>query len=213
MAAIDSQNRYLLLTYGFIRTVWKKKDGDLPSVLVELVYSFHSHYDSWNVDYIAKDRLEIVDPFCVRVNTSMGCTMYGNEVVYAKTEDETKFQWVVHLKYKGIGQASNANKLLGLIRNDADWMRGRQNKTNWHYSSNGYLLDTKIGRLVPTYKYYGKRGCLTETGDSIKMVLHKSELSFCINGSDYGKAMDVAPGEYRICLYVCGCLGSIIEII
>eukprot|EP01083_Nonionella_stella_P315255 1138303_1 len=210
-------NKYLLLVYGFAREMYSQYNlGNnrvklVPCSIIKLIYAYNSHFDSWDDEYISNvNKITLLDPYCARTTSADGCTLYGKHIV----DSDRNFCWILHLKYKGYGFGNKSVKVIGLIKNDIAWLKTRQNRSNWHLQNGGYSFDTSVGRVMPIYRYYGRKRTLENSGDIIKIILRDSTLSYSVNGQDLGVAINkLLPYKYRLCVYLSGCSGALIELL
>ena len=205
-------NKYLLLIYGYTREIYKndhdKKYG--PKDIIELIYQYNSRHDAWDKTYISS-AYKLINDHCFQVsNMTDSFTIYGTESIDSKSE----YHWILQLKYRGYGWTGKCRTIIGIIKDDPYWLKVKQNRDNWHQVTNkgGYSFDARIGRMMPTYKYYGQRNAFSATNDTIEIKLKDRKLSFVINGKDHGVAIqDVVAQKYRLCVYLSGCVGAMIE--
>ena len=211
MSAVD---KYLVLIQGFIRELYKKdkEQKEAPLDIINLIFEYESRHDQWDLRYVSLQRAKLENPYCVRVTSLVDpVTIYGTIAVDSKSGHH----WILQLKYRGYGSAAQQKKMIGLIKDDILWLKSRQNKDNWHHVSSrgGYSFDTKAGRMMPTYRFYATKRAFDTTNDTIEIKLKDSKLSYIINGHDYGDAINgVIPQKYRLCIYLSGCGGAMIEL-
>ena len=212
----DAVDKYLLMTAGFIRDIYKEdKEMEtkiVPLDIINLIFAYESPRDQWDKKYISPQFAKLENDYCVRVTSLTNpVTIYGATAV----DSISGHHWILQLKCRGYVITTKQKKMIGIIKDDIFWLKSRQNKDNWYQRSSrgGYSFDTASGRMMPTYRFYAAKRIFDVTNDILEIKLKDSKLSYIINDRDYEVAIaNVIPQKYRLCIYLSGCAGAMIEL-
>eukprot|EP01084_Bolivina_argentea_P236772 398065_1 len=201
--SFNRTQRYNLLTLGFGRKY------SVPKAIIDLIcnFFFHSLYDCWNLQFIySKSAAKLNWDATIASIADYEITLFSNSI--AKM-GEIKIFTIKILSFGKKDLINNSSKnnyfqpFIGIIKDDYDTLL--MNRDAWSYWSvdEGYQFCAGAAIFrgdIYKNKSYGNK-CYSEGNIiQIKIDLIKYNLSYIINGIDYGIACQIDKSNYRLAL-------------
>ena len=190
---------------GYIRELESKSGHEIPREIILVCILFYGNdSDEWDTEYINSSRVILKDRTLRMRGAAWGSTSscYGKKIVKSGI-----FSWrfkIEHFKRKK--EAYGSTPMIGIWK--VDKPEDKPDVSTWFtYNHAGYAFDPTQAILTGSNGFYDKKlkyGVICKKDSIIKMILDLNELSlgYVIDGVDYGKAFDVAKGEYRAAIFM-----------
>lgn len=204
-----------LVLFGFVHEFESHFEDEffIPKAIIELIITFYSFVDSWDIKYSPYFNINSTDKSIQRIESYNTYTYsaFGENIIDTQEHDDAI--WNFKITAKGTDGRSWTETIIGIINtklidNDKD---DAMNKKAWtdYTSFGGYGLNTRNGRLLCNSAEGHPYGpCCKET-DVICMLFTikdqkmngQNTLKFFVNGIDHGYAFTRIPnGSYKLAI-------------
>eukprot|EP01084_Bolivina_argentea_P166138 288520_1 len=181
---------------GYIRILQKLLTDNslythaIPSIINHICLCFYYRYDEFDKKCIA-DAMKLSGNTLNQIRTGMGTAFLTNKI--SEGQHRWKFQLGHSVDWTLIGIFKTRNKIVL----DTYFSRGGFDKGYTYISCDGRLGSETSGDWAGNPRHYGK--FKPKEGDIIEMIVDfdSLELSYIVNGIDFGVAFKIEKTEYR----------------